>query len=145
MSACLVGVHCRYDGTSKRDARVLEYLENKIAVPVCPELLTGLGIPRPPAEIESGDGFDVLAGKARVILKDGREVTREFLAASRQALKLAALAQAGSALLKDNSPCCGVNCVYNRGRLVRGTGIFAAMLIREKISVRSEKELPAKG
>jgi len=145
VSACLLGINCRYDGTSKRDPKALEYLEDKIAIPVCPEILSGLGIPRLGAEIESGDGFDVLAGKARVLLKDGKDVTREFLNGAKQALKIALLSKTGSALLKDQSPSCGVNYIYNKGRLIRGIGVFTAMLIKEKYKVLSDKELSAKG
>jgi len=141
VSACLIGINCRYDGTGKRDDRVLKYLEHKIAIPVCPELLAGFGIPRLSAEIESGDGFDVLAGKARVILKDGRDVTREFLSGARQSLKIASFSRAGSAILKEQSPSCGVNFIYHRGKPVRGSGIFTAMLSKEGFQVQSEKEL----
>jgi uncharacterized protein YbbK (DUF523 family) len=141
VSACLVGINCRYDGTSKRDVRALDYLKNKIMIPVCPELLAGLGIPRSSAEIDAGDGYDVLSGKARVLLKDGRDFTREFINGSREALKIASLSQATTALLKDNSPCCGVNYIYSKGRLIRGVGVFTALLIKNGFAVASEKEL----
>ena len=35
--------------------------------------------PRPPAEILGGDGFDVLAGTARVVTSDGQDVTLAYL------------------------------------------------------------------
>lgn len=142
VSACLIGLNTRYDGASKRDSRVLEFLKDKIAIPVCPELLAGLGIPRPPAELESGDGFALLAGNARVVLKDGREVSKEFLNGARQALKIAQYSRPALAVLKENSPACGVNSIYLRGKLARGTGVFAALLLKQGYRVLSEKELP---
>ena len=141
VSACLLGINCRYDGTNKRDALVLEWARNKLVIPVCPESFSGLGFPRLAAEIEKGDGFTVLSGKARILAKDGTDVTREFLAGAKESLKIARLAGAKLAVLKDRSPSCGVNSIYNRGKKVRGAGVFAALLIRDGITVISEKEL----
>ena len=141
VSACLLGVNCRYDGASKRDSNVLNYVGNKLVIPVCPESLSGLGFPRPAAEIEKGDGFTVLSGKSRVFLKDGTEVTREFLSGAKEALKIARISGAKFAILKDRSPSCGLNSVYNRGKKVRGVGIFTALLIREGMTIICEKEL----
>lgn len=142
VSACLLGISCRYDGTSKRDSNVLKWAENKLVIPVCPESFSGLGFPRPAAEIEKGDGFSVLSGKSRVFFKDGQEVTREFLAGAKESLKIARIANAKFAVLKERSPSCGVNYVINRGKKVRGAGIFTALLIREGVTVISERELP---
>jgi uncharacterized protein YbbK (DUF523 family) len=141
VSACLLGVNCRYDGASKRNANVLKWLENKLVVPVCPESLSGLGFPRPAAEIEKGDGFTVLSGKSRVFLREGQEVTREFLAGAKEALKIARFSGARVAVLKDRSPSCGLNTIYNRGKRVRGVGIFTALLIREGMTIICEKDL----
>ena len=52
VSACLIGARCRYDGASKpakidREAHAL--------LPVCPEMMAGLGMPRPPIE-KGADG-----------------------------------------------------------------------------------------
>jgi len=143
VSACLLGVNCRYDGTSKRDPDVLEWVRDKVVVPVCPELLSGLGFPRLPAEIEAGDGYAVLSGKSRVLLRDGRDVTREFLAGAKEALKIAKLHPLKLALLKEMSPSCGVNYIYNHKKRVRGVGIFCALLMREGYTVISETDLAA--
>lgn len=144
VSACLLGVNCRYDGTSRRDEYVLAWLRNKTTIPVCPEAFSGLGFPRLAAEIEKGDGFTVLSGKARVLLKDGTDVTRAFMAGARECLKLARISNARVAVLKDRSPSCGVNHIYIRGKKSRGAGILAALLLREGFTVLSEKELTEK-
>jgi uncharacterized protein YbbK (DUF523 family) len=141
VSACLLGINCRYDGTNKRDPAVLEWLKDKLVIPVCPESFSGLGFPRLAAEIEKGDGFTVLSGKARVLQKDGSDVTRQFLAGAKETIRIARHSGAKLAVLKDRSPSCGVNSIYNRGKKVRGVGVFSALLIREGITVISEKEL----
>ena len=43
-------------------------------VPVCPEVLGGLSIPRPAAEIIGGSGIYVLRGLARVLNVEGVDV-----------------------------------------------------------------------
>lgn len=141
VSACLLGVACRYNGHSKRDDRVAEWLMGKAIVPVCPESLSGLPVPREPAEIESGDGHHVKKGKARVLMRDGRDVTKEFMRGAREALKIARITGARSALLKERSPSCGVHHVYNDGRLEPGVGVFTALLEDDGILVFSERDL----
>ena len=50
VSACLLGLACRYDGKGKTYGQ-LEGLERACAlIPACPEQLGGLATPRPPAE-----------------------------------------------------------------------------------------------
>lgn len=141
VSACLVGVACRYNGASKKDESVMAWLTGKTFVPICPESLSGLPIPREPADFDQGDGNTVKNGKTRILLRNGADVTREFLRGATEALKIARLVGADSALLKDRSPSCGVHQVYNAGRLVPGAGLFTALLLQEGIVVFSEKDL----
>ena len=54
VSACLLGVNCRYDGKNGRRDEVLELLKEYELIPVCPEQMGGLGTPREPAECRAG-------------------------------------------------------------------------------------------
>ncbi|GED31133.1 DUF523 domain-containing protein [Brevibacillus nitrificans] len=142
ISACLIGCECRYDQKSCRDQELEQLLREGKVIPVCPEQLGGLPTPRPPAEIVGGDGFDVLDGKARIVDQKGNDVTEEFLAGARQALKLAQTVGATSAILKENSPSCGSTFVYDgtfSGKKVTGTGLTAALFRRHGIEVQSEQ------
>ncbi|MED1793386.1 DUF523 domain-containing protein [Brevibacillus nitrificans] len=142
ISACLIGCECRYDQKSCRDQELEQLLREGKVIPVCPEQLGGLPTPRPPAEIVGGDGFDVLDGNARIIDQKGNDVTEEFLAGARQALKLAQTVGATSAILKENSPSCGSTFVYDgtfSGKKVTGTGLTAALFRRNGIEVQSEQ------
>lgn len=141
VSACLVGIRCRYNGKHQRNAKVLRFLRNQRWFPVCPELLSGLPCPRPPAEIQGGDGRSVLRGKARVNLADGTEVTEAFLRGAREAWAWVKAAGGTHAILKERSPSCGARRVYQSGRLVGGKGVFAALLSRHGIPVLSEAEI----
>jgi len=142
VSACLLGIRCRYDGGHKLNSKVVEFLKDKLTVPVCPELLSGLSMPRPAAEIQSGDGRDVLQGQARVKLADGSEVTQAFLRGAREALVWIQRARATHAILKERSPSCGVRRIYRAGRLEEGRGVFAALLEAEGIRLHCEEEIP---
>ena len=121
VSACLLGLCCRYDGRSKKCPEVLKLTRGQHGiVPVCPEQLGGLPTPRPPAVIAGGDGFDVLAGTARVIVPENREdVTDAFLSGAEQCLRLVRIFHIKRAVLKARSPSCGLKCL---------TGVTAAAL-----------------
>ncbi len=134
VSACLVGVRCRYDGQSKPDARVLELMQQGRVIPVCPEQLGGLPTPRVSAE-RRGDG---------VITKDGRDVTEEFRRGAEEAVRVARLAGCRKAILKARSPSCGSGKIYDgtfSGTQVDGDGVCAALCKANGIQVVTEEEL----
>ena len=141
VSACLLGVACRYNGASGKNDKVIEWAAGKAIVPVCPESLSGLPIPRDPAEFDAGDGSLVRSGKARIVQRSGADVTREFMRGAVESLRIAHLCGAKQALLKDRSPSCGVYNVYRKGKLARGVGCFTALLLLEGVAVKSEKDI----
>jgi len=108
-----------------------------MAVPICPEQLGGLPTPRTPAKIQSGDGFDVLRSGARVIDIKGRDVTPQFIKGAIEAFNIAMLVGADKAILKDKSPSCGVNYIWDDDGLKEGKGVLTALLIDNGIKVSS--------
>ncbi len=121
ISACLLGIECRYDGKSKYN-NIVDKLKNIYTlIPICPEQLGGLPTPRPPSEIINGDGLDVLMGKAKVVNLEGKNVTNEFLKGAITAVKIAQLLDIKKCFLKAKSPSCGI---YKK------LGVTAAMLIK---------------
>ncbi len=144
VSACLLGISCRYDGGSCPHGRLQDLAAQGGALPFCPEVGGGgLPTPRPPAEIQGGDGGDVVDGRARVVNIEGKDVTAEFLAGARKALRLAQRWGIQEAVLKARSPSCGAAQIYDgsfSGGLVEGSGVTAALLKREGIIVKSEEE-----
>jgi uncharacterized protein YbbK (DUF523 family) len=141
VSACLLGIDCRYNGFSKKDERVIGWAHGKRVVPVCPESLSGLPIPRDPAEFDEGDGTMLRSGRSRLVTREGVDVSKAMLRGATEALKIARLVGATDAVLKDRSPSCGVYEVYNQAELVAGIGCFTALLLMEGVAVRSEKDL----
>lgn len=135
VSACLVGVRSRYDGRAATDRKLLTRLRGKAIVPVCPEQLGGLPTPRLPAQIVGGDGRDVLAGRARVVRCDGKDVTREFIRGAREAARLAKRLGVKTAYLKARSPSCGVGCIKSGRKQMKGDGVCAALLRQTDVKV----------
>ena len=133
VSACLLGVPCRYDGTGQADERIIALAKTRHLIPVCPEQLGGLPTPRPSAE-RSG---------TRVLTRDDRDVTAPFQRGAEETLRLSRLFSCRIAILKANSPSCGSGQIYDGcfcGRLIPGDGLTAALLKQDSLTVLSEKD-----
>jgi len=144
--ACLFGHPVRYDGMARpfsaAQTRKLSTLFQ--VIPVCPECLGGLQVPRPAAEIVGGSGADVLSAKARVRTAQGEDQTEAFVAGARSVLECALKHQVQFAILKANSPSCGTSQHYDGsfcGKLRPGQGVTAALLQRHGIQLISEENL----
>ena len=128
ISACLIGINCRYDGSNSMDTSIIKKIKVEGFIPVCPEQLGGLSTPRPAASIQNGTGPDVIGSASTVIDMNGRDVTREFLKGAQEALTIAKLLHVRKAILKENSPSCGVNFTSSNFKKIKGIGVFTAML-----------------
>jgi len=134
VSACLLGVRCRYDGESKACPAVLDLAKEHELIPVCPEQLGGLPTPRTPAEIQG----------ERVVTRDGRDVTKEYQKGAEEAARLYQLLRCDCAILKARSPSCGCGQVYDgafSGTLTPGDGIAAQALKRINARVITEERI----
>jgi len=141
VSACLLGIPCRYDGRQKAVRHIILLAEHNTIVPVCPEQLGGLSTPRQPSEICGGTGVDVVNNNAKVVSQSGADVTANFLQGARQALHIARLVHADTAVFKERSPSCGVYSLRKHGEKVGGCGVTAAMFFAEGIRVLSDEDL----
>ena len=138
VSACLIGKECKYSGGSNLNEDVLSFLEGKLVIPVCPEVMGGLPVPRPPCEISGG----------RVITVEGRSMEEPFRKGAMKCIAIARKERPDMVILKENSPSCGVRTVYDgtfSGRTIPGRGIFADMVIKEGIPVLTEKDMTGYG
>lgn len=132
VSACLVGMKCRYDGKDQLSEKLLDLVLKGEAIPVCPETMGGLSIPRDPAEIT---GNIVMSNK-------GVDVTSEFTIGAKKTLDLAIANKVRKAILKSKSPSCGVGMIYDGSftrTLIKGNGVTAELLINNGIEVINEK------
>lgn len=144
VSACLAGRPCRYDERDKKNESVLALKKNYNLIPVCPEVLGGLNIPRPPSEIVGGTGCDVLYLKAKVIAKGGDDKTSYFIKGANETLALAKNAGIKKAVMKKKSPSCGSGEIPDgsfSGKLRDGDGVTAALLKENGIEVYTEDNI----
>ena len=137
ISACLLGVACRYDGCSKpMPAEIIEKLRNRYhLIPVCPEIMGGLPTPRIPSEINA-DG--------KVWNREGHDVTENYVRGAREALRMAKIFQCEEAILKERSPSCGAGQIYDgsfSGTLVPGDGMTVRLLKQNGIRIIGESEI----
>jgi uncharacterized protein YbbK (DUF523 family) len=136
ISACLLGVRCRYDGASKPHPLMEELAGKHMLIPVCPEQLGGLPTPRPPAE-RQGD---------RVTAVTGMDVTEQYRRGAEETLRLCRFFGCEAAVLKEKSPSCGCRSVYDgtfTGALREGKGVTAELLEVNGIPVYGESDLEA--
>ena len=96
VSACLLGVNCRYNGIPKgnESVKALFSCEDITLIPVCPEQLGGLPTPRTPSE-RKGE---------LVVSSEGENRTDKFARGAEEALRLARLYGCEVAILKERSP-----------------------------------------
>lgn len=138
VSACLMGVNCRYDGKSKTNTQLKNKLNNFEIIEVCPETLGNLPTPRLKAQIENGgSGEEVLNNTCRVLNSDNIDITKNFIDGAFEVLKLIKTHNIKRAYLKDKSPSCGVNNIYINDKVVKGMGVTTALLIKNKVTVIS--------
>ncbi|MEY8350689.1 DUF523 domain-containing protein [Bacillus cereus] len=147
VSACLAGIACRYDGNDNLIAKIEELLQKEETVLICPEVLGGLPTPRPSAEIIGGNGDDVLDGKAKVVDKDGNDVTGAFVQGAYKALKEIKDLNPEYIVLKERSPSCGSSTIYTgefNGNKQDGYGVTTALFRRHGFTVISEEDFANK-
>lgn len=132
ISACLLGVNCRYNAKKLEvSEEIARLMEKHALVPFCPEVYGGLATPREPSEIRGG----------RVYSRAGDDVTEAFRHGAEEGLALFRLMGCECAVLKERSPSCGAGKIYDgtfSGNLVEGDGFLAAILKREGIPVVGE-------
>ena len=121
VSACLLGESCKYNGGNNYNPAVAEFVKDKDVLPVCPEMMAGMGCPRTPIEIVDGILMD----------RDGKNVDAAMREAVAQAMEMIRKEDIQCAVLQSRSPTCGVNQIYDgsfSGKLIKGSGVLAQAL-----------------
>lgn len=133
VSACLLGENCKYNGGNNFDSKVAAFAEGREVIPVCPEVLAGLGIPRTPIEIRDGV----------VVRRDGVVVDEAIRDTVKKILEQLKDEDIECAILKARSPTCGVHQIYDgsfTGTLVDGSGVLAHALKDAGYTVMDNEE-----
>ena len=135
ISACLVGINCRYNGTSTLNSALKKMIDDGIAIAVCPEVMAGLPTPRESCEIQ------FILGEQRVISKSGKDYTKAFNFGAEETLKICLSKHILKAILQSRSPSCGFGKIYNGcfdGKLIPGNGITPELLHKNGIAIFTE-------
>lgn len=132
ISACLLGKKVRYDGGSNPVQALIDMDIDWI--PVCPEVMGGLPIPRPPSE-RIGD---------RVVSVQGQDVTDAFELGVEKALQFLDDVDISFAVLKSRSPSCGSGWIYDgsfSSHLISGDGLLAQELKKRGLTLFTDEDL----
>jgi len=135
VSACLIGINCRYDGKSNTNRKCLKLFKRGGLIPVCPEQLGGLSTPREPAEIQKS---------GKILTKSRKDATKNFIKGAKETLKIAKSLRVKEAILKSKSPSCSHGEIYDgnfSGKLIKGDGVTTALLKKNGIQVITEEDL----
>jgi len=137
VSSCLLGEPVRYDGQSKPVShKVLQKWQSlDLIISFCPEVAGGLPIPRSAAEINN---------KRKVVTANNQDVTEAFILGAQKALSLCLRNNIKFALLKEASPSCGRNEIYDgshQNTKISGMGLTAELLEKNGIKVFSELQI----
>lgn len=133
VSACLLGEKCKYNGGNNYSPGIAALRERFELIPVCPERLGGLPVPRIPSE-RVGE---------RVLDREGADVTEAFRLGAEKTLEIAAAHGIRRAVLQERSPSCGCGMIYDgsfSGRLVPGMGVTAQLLADNGVQVLGGSE-----
>ncbi len=133
VSSCLLGVHCRYDGKGNETPWIMALQSDHTLIPVCPEILGGLPVPRLPAERRG----------SQVVNQAGQDVTAFFRRGAALACEMATQTGCAYAILKERSPSCGKCRIYDgsfSGKRIAGQGMAAEQLTKAGVLVFSEEE-----
>lgn len=136
ISACLVGINCRYNGKSTFNFILKKLIEDGKAIAVCPEVLAGLTTPRESCEIKKN-----MKGTF-VVSKSGTDYSKVFHNAAIETLNLCKTHDISTAILQSRSPSCGYGTIYNgefNGKLIQGNGITADLLHKNGIKILTDE------
>lgn len=133
VSACLCGEKTRYDGKVFVSEKIKKLVDEGKALMICPEVIGGLKVPRLPCEIKNG----------RVINISSDDKTNNYVDGAIKTLETAQKYNIKKAILKEKSPSCGSNFIYDgtfTKTLIQGEGITTRLLRLNNIEVISDEE-----
>lgn len=138
VSSCLAGVKCRYDGKDNKVEKIAQLVENGKAIAVCPEVFSGMPIPRKPCEI-----ITTPQGERKIITAEKTDFTEEFKNGAEKCLEIAKILEIETAILKQRSPSCGKGKIYDgtfSGKIISGNGFTTNLLEENNIKVYTEED-----
>ncbi len=134
ISSCLLSNNLRWDSKIIKIDGIEKLNEYFNLIPICPEVEARLTVPRLPSEIKED----------KVINKNNEDITSYFIKGSDIAYQKAIKYNIKYALLKDKSPSCGVNLIYDgtfSGKTKKGEGFTTSKLRQLNIKIYNENQI----
>ena len=136
VSSCLVGINCRYNGSSATDVDLVKLMTNGKVIAICPEILGGLDTLREACELRVDN-----ANQRKVVDHLGNDYTEAYMLGAKKTLELCKVLNIETAILKAQSPSCGCGKIYDgtfTGKLIEGNGLVAQLLLDNGIKLATE-------
>lgn len=137
VSGCLLGMKINYEGKAHPVDELRQLFLQAQAIPICPEALANMPIPRDRAEIV------MVEGERKVYNEKAEDLTETYALGAQRTLDTARTSGAKIAILKSKSPSCGCGKIYDgsfSGNLIDGDGIAVALLKENGIRVITEED-----
>jgi uncharacterized protein YbbK (DUF523 family) len=136
VSDCLLGSRVRYDGNhcSLGKSKIHLLKENFNIIAICPEVMSGMSVPREPIEIKN----------SKVIKQDQTDITSSFDRVFKYLENLLNEKDIKYAVLKDFSPSCGSTFIYDgsfSGVKIPGNGLITSYLKKQNVEIFNEDNL----
>lgn len=134
ISSCLLSNKVRWDGKILNIPNIDKLSKYFNLIPICPEVDSGLSIPRLPSEIKDN----------KVINANNEDITSYFIKGSNIAFDIAKKYNVKYALLKDKSPSCGSSLIYDgsfKGITKSGEGFTTNKLNKLNIKIYNENQI----
>lgn len=131
VSSCFAGYKTKYNGGDNFLMLIRELSKKYKLIFVCPEVAGGLSTPRNPSEIREN----------KVFSNAGVDVTKEYEKGAKTALFLVEKYNIKKALLKESSPSCGSNLIYDgtfSKNKIKGMGITSRLLVEKGVKIYTE-------
>lgn len=133
ISACMYGAKVRYNA---KGWDMLGELGRERAAflwePLCPEVMSGLGVPRNCIRLSGGNGFDFWKGNAHIKDRFGADMSEMIKAGATSCLEALERSKADAFIFMEGSPTCGVyRTSLKNKRLGNPPGVFGALLLEK--------------
>ncbi|MDK2867610.1 MAG: hypothetical protein PWP38_1925 [Clostridiales bacterium] len=131
ISACCMGCPVRYNAKGWDLVKSLGREKSDfIWVPVCPESMAGLGVPRDPIHVAGANGSAIWTDEAKVVSRSGMDVTDAVKAGAISCEEALERAGITAYVYMDGSPTCGVyRTTLKKQKRGNPPGVFGALLL----------------
>lgn len=103
-------------------------------VPVCPEVESGLGVPREPIRLVNGNGDEFWQERAKIKNKKGWDVSEKIRDGMKASMQLLKRSGVEAFIFMEGSPSCGVyRTTLKERRLGKPPGTFGSLLLKEDL------------